>query len=120
MKKNILVVENEVVIADDICLRLKKLDYQVLEPALTYRQALHSVNHELPDLVFIDLRLTGKKTGIDVARYILKHSNIPFVFITACGDSASMKEINQLKPLACLNKAFSTALLAKTMENAWI
>jgi DNA-binding NarL/FixJ family response regulator len=106
MGKKILVVEDEIVIADEICLILNKAGYSTLEPALNYVEATIAFDNERPDLLILDVKLSGKKSGIDVARYVRKRSQAPFLFLTAYGDPKSLEEMKSLEPLACLQKAF--------------
>ena len=106
MGLRILVVEDEIIIADEICLILSRQGFDVLEPALSYSEAIRSFDEDAPQLVILDVRLSGKKSGLDVARYIRRKSWVPFLFITACGDPKSMEEIAAFEPLACLQKTF--------------
>jgi len=49
-KVKILVVEDEIVIADNICDILEKLGYEVLEPVINYSEAIEQLETEKPDL----------------------------------------------------------------------
>lgn len=107
----ILVVEDEIVIADELCLILKKEGFQVLEPAISYNEATRSFLEHNPSLIILDVELSGNKTGLDVADYIRKRSEVPFLFITSCNDPKSMAEIAAFEPLACLEKIYLKAQL---------
>lgn len=106
MSKQILVVEDEIIIADEISLILQKEGYEVLEPALSYSEAVNSFDLHFPDLVILDVQLSGQKTGLNVAEHIRKKSSLPLLFLTACGDPKSMAEIAGFEPLACIDKVF--------------
>lgn len=106
MDLKVLVVEDEIVIADELCLILDKNGYTALEPAISYNEAIRAFEAEAPQLVILDVRLSGHKSGLDVARYIREKSGIPLIFLTACGDPKSMAEIAEFEPLACLQKTF--------------
>ena len=114
----ILVVENEIVIADELCLILSRHGYQVLEPALSYSEAIAAFEQEQPQLAILDLRLGSTKTGLDVARYIKHRSQIPLIFFTACGDRWSLAEMAELNPLACLQKVFTKRDLLERVGEA--
>ena len=63
-KKRILVVDDEVIIADDLSNTLTKLGYEVLEPALNYNEAIKTFDEEPIDLVVLDINLGTKKLGL--------------------------------------------------------
>jgi len=77
-KVKVLVVEDEIITADDICFSLEELGYEVLEPANTYSEAVRTLEAELPDIAILDIRLTGKKSGIDLADKINADFGKPF------------------------------------------
>ncbi len=116
MGLKVLVVENEIVIADELCLILDKNGYEVLEPALNYNEAIRAFEVEAPHLAILDIRLSGKKSGLDVAQYIRKKSGMPLIFLTACGDPKSIREMEAYEPLACLQKTFSKRELLDKVE----
>ncbi|HCQ15518.1 MAG TPA: DNA-binding response regulator, partial [Cryomorphaceae bacterium] len=80
-KVRILIVENEAVIAMNIFDILEDLGYDVLEPATTYVEALDMLKSDQPDLAILDIRLSGTKTGIDLAHHINDEYELPFIFL---------------------------------------
>lgn len=116
MKKRILVVEDEIVIADDLCLVLEKLGYEVLEPAITYREAVTRFDEEPVDLVMLDIQLKGKKTGIDVANYITGRSNTPFIYLTSYSDQKTLDLAKATLPYAYIVKPFEAADIMTAVE----
>lgn len=119
MKKRILVVEDEIVIADDLCLVLDKLGYEVLEPAITYREAVTRFDEEPVDLVMLDIQLKGKKTGIDVANYITARSNTPFIYLTSYSDQKTLDLAKATLPYAYIVKPFEAADILTAVEIAF-
>ncbi len=69
-KVKILVVEDEIIIADHICDTLEALGYEALEPVINYTEAIESIETEKPDIAILDIQLSGRKTGIDIAEKI--------------------------------------------------
>ena len=67
-KLKILVVEDEMIIADNICDALDDLGYESLEPAISYTEAIIRIEEEKPDFAILDIQLSGRKTGIDIAK----------------------------------------------------
>ncbi len=119
MKKRILVVEDEVIIADDLCNTLRKLGYETLEPALTYREATTRFDEEPVDMVILDINLGGKKTGMDVANHIRKNSNTPFIYLTSFSDTRTLELAKATMPYAYLVKPFEPADVLTTLEVAF-
>jgi DNA-binding LytR/AlgR family response regulator len=112
------VVENEMVIADTICLTLKKLGYLACTPAPNYSKALNMINEEKPDLMLLDINLGGLKDGIDVAYYVREKCSIPIVFLTANSDSATIQRAKPVNPNAYLIKPFTKEDLYSAIEIA--
>ncbi len=117
-KVKILVVEDEIIIADDICNTLKELGYQLLEPALNYTEALESLKNDQPDLALLDIQLGGQKDGIDLAWKIKEDFEIPFIFLTSNADRATVDRAKRLAPPAYLMKPFNANDLYTSIEIA--
>lgn len=116
MNIKILVVEDEIIIADNICEILRSNDYKVLEPALTYDQAKEIILSSKPDIVILDINLKGAKSGFDLAKEILNIHSIPFLYLTSNSDFSTMKEAISTNPNAFLVKPFNESELIATIE----
>ncbi len=114
----ILIVEDELVIADNLSRLLIKYGYQPLLPAINYSQAVDRINREKPEFAILDINLSGNKTGIDVAQFINDHYPIPFLFLTAFGDDDTLQKAMNAKPFAYLVKPFSKSEIKPTIEIA--
>lgn len=117
-KVKILVVEDEVIIADNICDTLEELDYEVLEPAINFTEAIETIEKDRPDIAILDIQLSGRKTGIDLAEVIREKYDFPFVFLTSNADIATVKEAKKVMPSAYLIKPFSKEELFTSIEIA--
>jgi DNA-binding LytR/AlgR family response regulator len=118
IKKRILVVENEIIIADNICFNLEELGYEPLEFVLSFDDAIKTIEKEKIDLAILDINISGSKTGIDIAREINSSHNFPFIFLTSNSDSATVKEAIQVRPSAYLVKPFTKEELYSAIELA--
>src|ERR1700736_2531405 len=112
----ILVVEDEPIIAEDLQVTLKDLGYQVSGTASSAKEAIHSVSQNRPDLVLMDIRLQGTTDGIDAAQQIQTHFRTPVVYLTAHADSATLDRAKTTEPLGYLLKPFSAQELHATIE----
>ena len=117
-KVKILVVEDEIVIADNICDTLDELGYQVFEPAINYTEALELLENESPDIAMLDIQLAGAKDGIDLAWKIKEDYDIPFIFLTSNADPRTVERAKKLMPAAYLMKPFSKDDLYTSIELA--
>lgn len=114
----ILVVEDEIIIADNICDTLDTLGYQTLEPAINYTEALQAIEKEKPDIAILDIQLSGKRTGIDLAEKIRQDYDFPFIFLTSNADPITVGEAKKVMPPAYLIKPFTKEELYTSIEIA--
>ena len=117
-KVKILVVEDEVIIADNICDTLEDLGYECLEPAINYTEAIAIIEADRPDIAILDVQLAGVKTGIDLAKTIRDKYNFPFIFLTSNADAATVNLAKEVMPPAYLIKPFSKDDLYTSIEIA--
>lgn len=117
-KVKILVVEDEMIIADNICDALNDLGYEALEPAINYTEAIERIEEEKPDIAILDIQLSGKKTGIDIAKKIRDSYNFPFIFLTSNSDTFTVNQAKEVMPPAYLVKPFSKDELYTSIEIA--
>ena len=80
---NVLIIEDEPVIASDIEALVKELGHQVMEVAATRTEALEAVGRGQPGLVLADIQLADGSSGIDAVKDILGRFDVPVIFITA-------------------------------------
>jgi DNA-binding LytR/AlgR family response regulator len=117
-KIKILVVEDEIIIADHICDTLDDLGYEALEPVINYTEAIAAIEQEKPDLAILDIQLSGRKTGIDIAEQIRKNYDFPFIFLTSNSDPLTVSEAKKVMPPAYLVKPFTKDELYSSIEIA--
>ncbi len=117
-KVKILVVEDEIIIADDICEMLSGLGYQTPEPVINYSEALIAIEKYNPDIAILDIQLAGSKNGIDLAWKIKEDYDFPFIFLTSYSDSATVEKAKKATPSAYLVKPFNKDDLYTSIEMA--
>ncbi len=117
-KVKILVVEDEIIIADDICNILSKLGYHALDPVINYTEAIEAIDKYQPDLAILDIQLAGSKDGIDLAWKIKEDYEIPFIFLTSNADPNTVERAKKLNPPAYLVKPFNKDDLYTSIEMA--
>ncbi len=110
------IVEDEMLIAQGIVTALSSFGYNVTEPAISYTEGLAMVVSEQPDVLLLDIQLKGSKDGIELARKIKEDYNIPFIFLTANADTATVERAKELNPHAYLVKPFTKHELHISIE----
>lgn len=113
---NILVVEDEQIVAMDICRTLLDRGYSV-NTASSSDEALRSVASHPPDLVLMDIKLDGVD-GIETAGQIQKELDVAIVYLTAYSDDATIARARITEPYAYLIKPFDYHELYATVELA--
>ncbi|MBP0904314.1 sigma 54-interacting transcriptional regulator [Mariniflexile gromovii] len=105
MKKKILIVEDEFIVANDLSWILRKADFEVSGIADSYEDALKQIATLKPDLAILDIRLNGQLTGIDLANK-LNEFRIPFIYLSANSNRSTLEEAKATKPYGFLVKPF--------------
>jgi len=116
MPLKIAIVEDEMIIAESIFRSLKTLGYNALKPVANFTSAIEIIINEKPDLVLIDIRLSGSKDGIDLANEINAFYGIPFIFTTSNSDPHTIERAKRTNPAAYLLKPFTKADLYSSIE----
>lgn len=112
----ILVVEDELIIAEDIKTKLGELGYNVIGVATTFDEAVNLLEKDKPDIAMLDIMLRGEKDGIDLAEILKKEYKIPFIFLTSYADKATVERARQVMPDGYLIKPFTDKDLFAAIE----
>ncbi|MDT3402139.1 sigma 54-interacting response regulator [Mucilaginibacter terrae] len=105
MKENILIVEDEFIVANDLRIMLQKAGYTVCGIAPSVAKALELLKAKQPEWVLLDIFLQGTKTGIDLAGQ-LTCMGIPFIYISANTNQAILEAARATEPYGFLVKPF--------------
>jgi DNA-binding NtrC family response regulator len=106
-KLRVLVVEDEVLIADYIALELEDAGHEVIGTPATANDALAILGSQSPDLVLCDISLKGDRDGIQLVDEMRSQGiTSPHAFISGSGDPETRARAEATKPLAFLQKPF--------------
>ncbi|MEI7812666.1 MAG: ATP-binding protein [Ignavibacteria bacterium] len=115
---NILIVEDERIVAFDIKRRLTNLGYNVVAVVSTGEDAIEKSGKLMPDLVLMDIMLSGEIDGIQAATRIRNKFLIPIVFLTAFTDEKTLQRAKVAEPFGYILKPFEIRDLRGTIEIA--
>lgn len=116
----ILIVEDEPIIAEDICYFLQEAGYKKTYIAFDANEAQKLLESKNIDFIFLDYNLQSDKSGLDLAKEINLNYHLPFAFITSHADKNSIQQIKVLHPVGYIVKPFNgkdiPAVLSLGME----
>jgi len=119
-RSKIIIVEDEIIIALDLKLRLENLGYEVVHIAFNGEDALKLAGETNPDLILMDIQLNGEMDGINVAQQIRNLYNIPFIFLTGSFEKKLLERAKQTDPIGFINKPFDESEIQYFIEKAII
>jgi len=115
----ILIVEDERLVAEDIKETLKELGYTVMGIVDNGEEAVESVREEEPDLVLMDIVLKGEMDGIEAARIINSEFDVPVIYLTAYADDKRLKRAKVTEPYGYILKPYRERELHSNIEMAF-
>lgn len=113
-----LIVEDELIIAEDIADILRENDYEVVEICKNYNGAVYAIDKHEPDILLLDIKIKGDKDGIDLAHKIRTDYKIPFIFISSHSDAGTVKRAVEVNPYGYLVKPFEDSDVITAIEVA--
>ncbi|MEP5254588.1 MAG: response regulator transcription factor [Winogradskyella arenosi] len=114
---NILIVEDQMLIAYSIKKMIEK-HFNTVEVVKNYDEALQCLASKPIDLALIDITLNQSKSGIDVAIEINRTYHIPFIYLTASTDDATLAKVLQTAPSAYISKPVQETNVITAMKIA--
>jgi len=105
MKHKIMIVEDKYIEAYNISMALKSGGYEVLPAVKSVSEAVNMLSYTQPDIVLVDIYLSGELTGIDLAK-ILADKNIPFVYLSGNSEKNLIQAAKNTMPYGFLLKPF--------------
>ena len=115
-KVQVLVVEDEAIVSMDLRYKLEALGYSVPTEVRSGEEAVEAASRLHPDLVLMDIGLSGEMDGIDAADQIREQFDIPVVYLTAYIDDATLERAESTEPFGYLLKPFDDAKLRAAVE----
>ena len=112
----ILIVEDNIIAAEDITVRIDKMGYLVTACVSEGELAIESVRLDRPDLILMDIELTGQLNGIEAAAGIRSTYDIPVIYLTSSTDEETLQKSKCTNPYGYLLKPFTDDELRAVIE----
>jgi two-component system cell cycle sensor histidine kinase/response regulator CckA len=117
-KENILIVEDNRIVAEDIKLSLNKMGYDVCAIIPSGEEVAATAAEMRPGLVMMDIMLKGKMNGIEAAGVLKDQLNLPIVYLTAYADEDILQRAMKTEPYGYIVKPFAEKELKVAVEIA--
>ena len=114
----ILIVEDELLIAENLAIKLKKFGYTIGNIVSSGKAALEYVRSEKPDLILMDIAIKGNLNGIQTAAKINEKAEIPIIYLTAYADDETLERATQTNCYGYILKPFKDRELNATIKVA--
>ena len=111
----LLVVEDEMITALDIKLKLEDFGYNVVKTVKSGEEAIEVVKNNALDLILMDITLKGDINGIETTRRIKKDYDIPVIYLTANTNKESIEQAINTNPEGYIPKPFDVMELKHTV-----
>jgi CheY-like chemotaxis protein len=112
----VLIIEDEPIIAFDIEAMVEELGHEVTGIARTHREAIESARNKRPGLVLADILLADGSSGLEAVNEILTSIDVPVIFITAFPERLLTGE--KPEPTYFITKPFQPDTVRATISQA--
>jgi len=116
--KNVLVVEDDRLLAENIKQTLTKEGFSVSGVARNLKEAVDIMKRNVIDIALIDIQLDGPEDGVATATELLRIKWIPIIYITAHTPLEMDERMKKTLPAAFLEKPLRVRELAVQIELA--
>jgi sigma-54 dependent transcriptional regulator, acetoin dehydrogenase operon transcriptional activator AcoR len=112
----ILIVEDELVLAEDIARLLKESGHEIIGLASSGEDAIRVALETKPDLLLMDIRLKTEMDGVQAAGFIRSVFDVPIIFLTAFSDQELFERAKATGPAVYLSKPVLPIELTRNVE----
>ncbi len=113
---NVLIIEDEPMIAIDLADLVTGLGHDVCETARTHKEAVAAFRKHHPGLVLADIQLADGSSGLDAVNEILESFDVPVIFVTAYPER--LLTGSRPEPTFLVNKPFRTETVQAVISQA--
>ena len=93
-----MIVEDDMIIQMFLCRVVTRFGYDVVTEARTCDQAMTNLDLYKPDIILMDIGISGNNDGIVTSCMIHEKQDIPIIYITGNSDEATLKRAKESNP----------------------
>ena len=116
LNPQILIVEDELLIAKDISLILEQEGYATHIGVTTVEQAIVELSATDYVMVLIDINLRNGSDGVALGNYLLQLDTIPYIYITSHADNVTLDRVKDSRPHGIIIKPFKPLDIKTTVS----
>lgn len=117
-KTKILLVEDNAHLSENVREMLTIQGYEVADILDKAEDACSKIENHYPDLILLDIQLSGPKNGIDLAEELRASMNIPIVFLTSSSGKDIVQKVSHIRPDGFITKPFTAESMITSIELA--
>jgi PAS domain S-box-containing protein len=117
-KRSVLVVEDERIVAVDLQRTLVSLGYDAYAIASSADEAIARASERCPDIVLMDIRIKGRRDGIETAAILKRRFGVPVLYLSAHADEGTLDRAKATEPYGYLMKPIKGPELRNAIEVA--
>lgn len=114
--KRLIIVEDEAIIADHLEILLEQLGYEVLGIVDTATDLFALLKEKTPELILLDIQISGDLDGVEIAHILNQKYRIPFVFISSNTDDKTLARVKHTEPNGFISKPFKVEQLRSVLK----
>jgi PAS domain S-box-containing protein len=115
---SILIAEDETILAKDIARSLSNMGHEIAATASSGEEAIELAKEKKPDLILMDIKLSGETDGVSAALWIHENLDIPVVYLTAYTEREVVERAKQTQPYGFLAKPVGIMEMMNTIDTA--
>jgi PAS domain S-box-containing protein len=115
-KRSVLIVEDEQIVAMDLQQTLTELGYDVIALAASADDAIARAAERCPDVALMDIRIKGRRDGIETAAILKRQFGVPVIYLSAHADETTLERAKATEPYGYLMKPVKAAELRSAIE----
>jgi CheY-like chemotaxis protein len=117
IKKKVLIVEDDLLQVYFLKKAISHLKHQVVGSTVEGYKAIDLAIKHHPDIVLMDVTLSGKLNGLETAERILQHVDCYIIFLTGNMSKNLQKQTQKLSSSPILYKPITTKMIGQAIDN---
>lgn len=115
--RKVLIVEDNLIASMHLTMMLGDMGYEIIGKLTFAEDVLEFIKANEPDIIFMDIMLEGKMSGIEAALEIRSYTDVPIIFLSALMDKVSTEDIAKVSNAKRTTKPFSDESITSVLQS---